>query len=226
MGEKSMLQLNNKSNFTDKFLTKLLENGFDFMKEKELKIYILYLLLEDGQFVNGDGDIDFHEVSLILKISETKVRNLIYEVELKYRDNRSFVEQLISIIDKGKYEVSEDKIKFAVHNPLVKQYFEYEIRKLDGVSDGSFAKHIVTISKSTFEKLLLKLYGDSTKADKIIATLPENIKESITDKESLIKEFVREFGKSFSNTSGERSANLLFDFIDSVSLLKRLFSDD
>ena len=52
-----MLQLNNKSNFSDKFLNKLLENGFDFMKEKEFKVYILYLLLEDGQFVNKDGDI-------------------------------------------------------------------------------------------------------------------------------------------------------------------------
>ncbi len=221
-----MINLNNKPNFTDKFLAKLLENGFDFMKEKELKIYILYLLLEDGQFVNGDGDIDFHEVSLILKISETKVRNLIYEVELKYRYNRNFVEQLIFIIDTGKYEVSEDKIKFAVHNPLVKQYFEYEIRKLGGISDGSFAKHIVTISDKTFEKLLLNLYGDSTKAEKIISGLPEHLQQKVTDKESLIKEFVREFGKSFSNTSGERSANLLFDVIDPVSLLKKLFSDD
>lgn len=218
-----MLNINNKSNFTDKFLTKLLENGFDFMKEKELKIYILYLLLEDGQFVNSDGEIDYHEISLELKISETKVRNFIYEVELKYRNNHNFIEQLINIIEKGKYEASDGKIKFAVHNPLVKQYFEYEIRKLDGVSDGSFAKHIVTISSETFEKLLLKLYGNSTKADQIISELPEHLQQKVTDKESLIKEFVKEFGKNFSSTSGERSANLLFDVIDPVSLLKRLF---
>lgn len=220
-----MIQLKDKVNFAENFISKLLENGFDFMKEKELKIYILYLLLEDGQFINSDGDIDFHEISLELKISETKVRNLIYEVELKYRDNHNFIEQLISIIEKGKYEVSDDKIKFAVHNPLVKQYFEYEIRKLDGVSDGSFAKHIVAISSDTFEKLLLKLYGNSDKATEIINELPENLQENITNQEGLIKEFVREFGKSFSNTSGERCANLLFDVIDPVSLLKRLFEN-
>lgn len=109
---------------------------------------------------------------------------------------------------------------------MVKQYFEYEIRNLDGVSDGSFAKHIVTISKSTFEKMLLKLYGDSDKADEIISSLPEELKEKITDKESLIKEFVREFGKGFSSASGERSAHMLFDVIDPVSLLKRLFGDE
>ena len=220
-----MLNINNKSQFTDNLINKLLENGFDFLSLKELKVYILYLLLEDGQFVNDEGDIDFHEVSLVLKISEAKVRNLIYEVELKYRDNHNFIQQLIAIIEKGKYEVIIDKVKFAVHNPLVKQYFEYEIRKLDGVSDGSFAKHIVTISTTTFEKLLLKLYGDSTKADEIIRELPEELKEKIVDKESLFKEFVREFGKSFLSTSGERSANLLFDVIEPVTLLKRLFND-
>jgi len=46
-----MIHLNNKTQFADKFLTKLLENGFDVMKEKELKNYILYLLLEDRQAV-------------------------------------------------------------------------------------------------------------------------------------------------------------------------------
>jgi len=184
------------------------------------------MLLEDGQFVNADGDIDFHEVSLALKISEAKVRNLIYEVELKYRDNHNFIDQLITIIEKGKYEVTEGKVKFAVHNPLVKQYFEYEIRKLDGVSDGSFAKHIVTISDTIFEKLLLKLYGESQKADEIIASLPEPLKEKITDKESLIKEFVKEFGKNFASTSGERSANLVFDILNPADFLKRLFEDN
>lgn len=223
MKKLKMLNINNKPKFTDKFITRLLENGFDFLYEKELKVYILYLLLEDGQFMNDDGDIDFHEVSLALKISETKVRNLIYEVELKYRNNHNFIEQLILIIEKGKYEATEGKVKFAVHNPLVKQYFEYEIRKLDGVSDGSFAKHIVTISKDTFEKLLLNLYGESTKADEIISSLPEDFKEKITDKESLIKEFVREFGKNFAGISGERSANLLFDTLNPTDFLKRLF---
>jgi len=139
-------------------------------------------LLEDGQFIYEDGEIDFHEISLALKVSETKVRNLIYEVELKYRDNHN---ELISIIEKGKYEVTDNKVKFAVHNPLVKQYFEYEIRKLNGVSDGSFAKHIVTISTVTFEKLLLMLYGNRNSADEIISQLPVQLKEQINDKTSL-----------------------------------------
>lgn len=220
-----MIQLKNEAQFAKKFISKLLENGFDYMKERELKIYILYLLLEDGQFVNKNGDIDYHEISLALKISETKVRNLIYEVELKYKNNHNFVEQLIKIIEEKRYEIAGDKIKFAVYNPLVKQYFEYEIRKLNGVSDGSFAKHIVTISIKTFEKLLLHLYEDksSKKAEEIIKKLPPELKDKINDEESLLREFVREFAKNFAAKSGERTADLLFDTFDPVSFLKKLF---
>lgn len=221
---KTKIKLKNNTQFAEDFLTKLLENGFDFMKEKEIKVYILYLLLKDGQFKNQDGDIDYHEMSLILKISETKVRNLIYEVELKYKENPDFKEQLISIIEKGKYEVVDGKVmKFAVHDPLVKQYFEYEIRKLDGVSDGSFAKHIVSISIDTFEKLLLKMYDNNTTANEIISKLPKKWKEKITNKESLIKEFVREFGKGFSNRGGQHTADLIFGMFNPVQLLKTLF---
>ena len=222
-----MIELNNKPVFADKFISKLLDNGFDFLKEKELKVYILYLLLEDGQFVNEHGEIDFHEISLALKISETKVRNLIYEVELKYKNNINFIEKIIELIEKKKFEIDGDKIKFAVHNPLLKQYFEYEIRKLGAISDGSFAKYIVTISKSTFEKLLLKLYGNSNKIEEIVKDLPEERREELKNKENFFKEFVKEFfiefGKGFGNESGKRRAEIIFNVIDPVSLLKKLF---
>lgn len=44
-----MIKIKDVNKFSDKFVSKLLENGFDFMKEEELKIYILYLFLEDGR---------------------------------------------------------------------------------------------------------------------------------------------------------------------------------
>ena len=213
------MTLNNPIVFANNFLNKFLENGFGSLPKREIEIYIMNLLLEDGQFINENGDIDFHEISLILKLSETKVRNLIYEVELKYRNNHNFLEQLIELIEKQKYEVDGDKIKFSIQSPLLKQYFEYEIRKLpNSISDGSFSKNIVTISKETFEKLLKSLYKDDEKINKFIDKLPDDKKKIIKDKDSLFKEFVREFIKR----SGSRSADLIFDFINLVQFLKEL----
>jgi len=58
-----------------------------------------------------------------------------------------------------------------VHSPLLKQLLVYEIRQLDGVSDGSFGKHIVTIEPNTFQELLEHLYGEDPLLAKIKSAL-------------------------------------------------------
>ena len=89
-----------------------------------------------------------------MRISETKVRNLVYEIELKYAIVYHFVSRLIKIMKKG-------------------HYFEYEIRRFNSVSDRIFAIHIVTISRDTFEKLLLKLFENENQVEAIICELPD-----------------------------------------------------
>ena len=86
------------------------------------------------------------------------------------------------------------------------------------MSDGNFAKHVVKISQATSECLINQLYGNSQKVQEIINALPTNLKIDIVNQESLVKEFVRAFIK----TSGGRTADLLFDAISPVDLLRRL----
>jgi hypothetical protein len=123
-------------------------------------------LLEDGQFKNENDVIDFHELSMALKMTETKVRNLVYEQELKYQPPIDFSNALIELFEKQSFEVDPPRydIKFAVQSPRLKQAFEYQVRKLGGVIDGSFAKHLVVIKVDTFSKLLKRLYGDQVKS--------------------------------------------------------------
>jgi len=134
------MNLNNLSQFAELFIIKFLENGFGALPKRELEIYVMHLLLTDGQFKSEGQDIDFHEMSLVLKMTEAKVRNLIYEVDLKYEPQFNFKAELLSLIEKQKIVVDKDKdvIKFAIHSPLLKQAFEYEVRKLNGISDCCF----------------------------------------------------------------------------------------
>jgi uncharacterized protein YaaW (UPF0174 family) len=220
------MTLNNPKQFANNFLSKFLENGFGSLPKREIEIYIINLLLEDGQFINDNREIDFHEISLMLKVSETKVRNLIYEVELKYRNNHNFLKQLIELIEKQKYEVDKDKIKFSIQSPLLKQYFEYEIRKLpNSISDGSFSKNIVTISKETFEKLLKNLYQDEDKIQEFIHNLPEDKKKVIKDKDTLFNIFVEEFVRGAGKKGGEKSIELVFNLINPIDFLKELINE-
>ena len=116
--------------------------------------------------------------------------------------------------------VDEDKnvIKFAIHSPLLKQAFEYEVRKLNGIRDGSFSEHIVNINQETFINLLVALHGG--------LPLPDNLKDAInirrdvkvTDNPTLIRFFIQEFTK----TSGNKTSELLFDNLNSVVMFKQL----
>ena len=66
------------------------QNVFGALPKCELDILLLHLLLEDGLFRNKSGVLVFHEMSLALKMTETKVRDLVYEIELKYRQLINF----------------------------------------------------------------------------------------------------------------------------------------
>jgi len=98
------MNINDPKNFSQKFITKFLGNGFGAVPKREVEVYVLYLLLEDGQFVNRDGEFDYHEMSLSLRISETKVRDLVYEAELKYTTIGSFEKALVDLIEKECFE--------------------------------------------------------------------------------------------------------------------------
>ena len=213
------MKIKDSNSFCEQFFAKFLENGFGALPKRELEIYLLHLLLEDGQFKNEKGLIDFHEMSLALKMTETKVRNLVYEIELKYQKPIDFSNALINLVEKQSYEVdlSRNAIKFAIQSPLLKQAFEYEVRKLGGVSDGSFAKHLITIKAETFAKLLNRLYGDQVDS-KILDRIAVQLKENETPKAGLFRLFAEEFVK----TSGGKTAEMIFDNLSPIAWLKAL----
>ncbi len=219
---KPTICLHDADAFSQALLAKFFENGFGALPKRELEVYLLHLLIKDGQFKNADQDIDYHEMSLALRISETKVRNSIYEIELKYAPPAEFDTALIQLIENNRFEVAPDKnqIRFSVQSPLLKQAFEYEVRQLGGISDGSFAKHIVTIKQDTFAKLLDRLFGDRVDAE-ILAGVEAALNESETPTEQRAGLF-RLFAEEFVKNSGAKSAEMVFDSLNPVVWLKSL----
>jgi hypothetical protein len=124
---------------------------------------------------------------------------------------------LIQLIEQNRFEVTPDKtqIRFSVQSPLLKQAFEYEVRQLGGISDGSFAKHIVTIKQATFAKLLDRLFGEKVDSE-ILAGVEAELSESATPAEQRAGLF-RLFAEEFVKTSGVKSAEMAFDSLNSIN---------
>lgn len=220
------MQLNNPSHFANQFLSKFLENGFG-MPKRDMEVYVLHLLLEDGQFKTGQRQIDLNAISLGLKLTPTRVRSLVYEVQLKYQQTPDMLEDIIQLIEHQQFEVDGNTIIFAIQNPLVKQVFENEISQLGRISDGSFGKHLVKIKSDTFELLLNRLY-DKQERDvpvQLIAQveglcLAGSAEHKDLDVKTLIHIFVTEFVK----TSGKETASAIFNVIQPVKYLLELFN--
>jgi len=144
---------------------------------------------------------------------------------LKYQPHELFDEALIQLIDQNRFEVDtvKQQIKFSIQRPLLRQVFEYEVRKLGGVSDGSFSKQVVTIKQDRFAKLLTRLYGDKIADAKLTEVQKRlNKKGAVLGNEraDLFSLFAEEFVKS----SGGKTAELLFDSLSPAAWLKDLMS--
>lgn len=158
-------------------------------------------------------------MALALKMTETKVRNLVYEIELKYQQPIDFSHALIGLVEKQCNEVDKARreIKFSIQSPLLKQAFEYEVRQLGAISDGSFAKHLVTIKVETFSKLLNRLHGKAVN-DELINRVTVQLKENETSRAGLFRIFAEEFVK----TSGGKTAEMIFDNSSPIEWVKVL----
>lgn len=145
-------------NFGKEFLEHYLSGSFGSMSKSETEILIFHLLLK--HFENSSN----YEISNLLKISETKVKNLTLNAHLRYgRNNKDILKKImLRICDTLDVNFDENigEIKFSVENPVEKRELVNEIKKLGSYADFSFNNEILKIKINVFLKLLNRLVGE------------------------------------------------------------------
>ncbi len=191
------LKIEDPDKFCDLFLAEYLKNGLGVgFSKRDLDVLIFYLLLKDGRY-NMPADI--YKVCRDFKLSETKVRNLYQDVQLRYNqyDEKIAKERFITIVESGAIELKGDKLTFTIREPLLRQYFEEWVAEVCGFTDSSFNKNLVTISKDTFSKILDSILIDS---EYDIMTIKSKINDILNEQEyppelkneTSRKEFIRQ----------------------------------
>jgi len=191
------LKIEDPDKFCELFLAEYLKNGLGVgFSKRDLDVLIFYLLLKDGRY-NMPADI--YKVCRDFKLSETKVRNLYQDVQLRYNqyDEKIAKERFITIVESGAIELKGDKLTFTIREPLLRQYFEEWVAEVCGFTDSSFNKNLVTISKDTFSKILDSILIDS---EYDIMTIKSKINDILNEQEyppelkneTSRKEFIRQ----------------------------------
>jgi len=170
------LKIVDPGKFCETFLAEYCKNGLGVgFTKRDLDVLIFYLLLKDGRY-NMPADV--YKVCRDLKLSETKVRNLYQDVQLRYNqyDEKIAKNKFIEVVKSESVELRGNKLTFIIRDPLLRQYFEEWVAKVNGFTDSSFNKNLVTVSKKTFSMILDTIFIESKKCD--IADIKEKIENA------------------------------------------------
>ena len=170
------MKIEKAEQFCSSFLDHYLATGFGSLQKRDIDLLVLHLILEDGQY---EMPRDIFKACRGLKLTETKMRNLYQDVQIKYQQydektaKKKFIELIItqSFERKGKSE----KITFIVRDPMLRQYFEEWVANEKGFTDSSFNKDLVTIHRNTLLAILESL-ATKKEFDEIEGQLPKELK--------------------------------------------------
>ncbi|HCG7120905.1 TPA: hypothetical protein NJ321_004562 [Vibrio parahaemolyticus] len=195
-----------KVEFLDFFLKRYLERGFGTLSKSEIDMLLMHLIMEHSDLKYKPN----HEVSLDLKLSETKVKNLIHKAKLQFIENHDeYVKaEFLALLHKSKLETSKSKVIMVIEDAFVKQGIQARLKSLGHFADNSFNAELVKISLSSFYDLLRSFYEASD-----VALFEQEINEALeNDDENKIefKGLLKSFLEGASAKAGEKGMEALF----------------
>ena len=163
----------------DKFIDDYLKRGFGSMTKRDFEVFIMHQLLQGK--LKGKSN---YEISRELRISEAKVKNLIYETKLKYpsTDDRLLLENFIDCLLKTKSKLENGQIKFIIEDVATRKYLDNLLKQNNLYSDTSFNSELVVIkpqSLCNLLKIVVSSKEGSALKDKILNTSDDIKKERI-----------------------------------------------
>lgn len=183
--------LNNSVKFLEEFMDEYLLRGLGGMQKRDVEILFIHLLLQDRMF--GE-EVDYYKMSHALGISETKVKRLVYDSQLRYQSYTEEMakEDFVSLLQTGSFFVDKSKrINFMIREPMLRQYFEEWISRFSGLVDSSFNANCVKVSFDDLSEVILGLTKDENALDLIKRNL-DKPKVGLSPKK-YIGEFLKKF---------------------------------
>jgi hypothetical protein len=140
----------NSERFVGDLISEYVERGFGTLAKRDLEVFLFHLLHKHGYF--GDK-LDFFQMSKMLRISETKVRNLYQDVQLRYNmyTEDQAKERFVQLLESGRFDVDPGRgYRLQIRDPLLRQFVEEWVDSVNGISDSSFSPTIIVIPREVF----------------------------------------------------------------------------
>ena len=135
----------------DALIEKYIERGFGSMNKNDFEVAIF------NEWMKSEGHRKSnYEISLALRIPETKVKRLKYEAELKYGNNQDEIlkTRLEELLQNANFKAESKKLVFLIDNQMLRNYLDGKLKAKGCFSDRSFNSEIVSVNAKDFITLL------------------------------------------------------------------------
>ncbi|MCQ2203426.1 MAG: hypothetical protein MJZ15_03175 [Bacteroidales bacterium] len=174
-----MEKINSKSS-VEEFVRAYVQRGFGSMNKNDFEVWIFSQLMQER--LRGKSNYD---ISLELRLPESKVKRLAYEAQLRYPSGVSYKEQLSESLKKAKMSKDDNYLCFPIENIALRNYLSNILKNKGSYIDSSFNFEIVKINVEDFAIILEAV--DAEVANKLKEEHnKQNIKEVFTD---IVKNF-------------------------------------
>lgn len=179
---------------------------FGSMNKNDYEVALFHLLLK-----NGYADKSDHLISKLLRIPESKVKRLRYEVNLVYpKSDEDYQKLFYELLSTRSYKKTPDgKIQFAVNDKMLRLYLNDKLDEVGSFYDSSFNSNIVTISAMD----LLILLSDFEQKEDVIQRVKDEIRNNGMMLPKSFGKKAKEFFLAAARDLGNKVSPHITDFI-------------
>lgn len=155
---------NTISTSVESIINDYLNRGFGTMTKNDFEVWIFHQLL-CGQ-LHGKTN---REISVALRIPDSKVKRLRYEADLKWgtpNDDSSYHDALVTVIEKARLIKEKKQIQFVIEDTALLKYLDARMKRANVSWDKSFNSENISIDFEQYEtfcqEVLKEEYQEAT----------------------------------------------------------------
>lgn len=154
------ITFNDHEEFLTEFMEEFLGRGFGTLSKRDTEVLLFHLFQKYGHL----KEKTHHEISLLLRLTETRVKNLRYEVSLRYQEDEerqreeTFRGHFLNLLKNTRFESRKRDVCFLVEDTFVQKEIQSRLKTAGYLYDSSFASEILRLSPEAFTFLVESLY--------------------------------------------------------------------
>ena len=169
----------------NELIERYLVKGFGSMTKNDFEVAIFNELLKDDEY----KELSDYKLSVKLRIPESKVKRLRYEVNLKYPKDENYTQKFLDLLSKSKVYNEGKTIKIIVEDKSIRQYIKDKMYENNMIIDTSFNSDLIITNIDDLKDIVELLLGEK-KSESVIARYNKEVtkdKAKQTFKEVLLE---------------------------------------